>query len=400
MRVRVAVVGAGIGGLLTAIVLRRNGVGVTVYEQAPELTEIGAGLAIGANGSRLLRRLGLLESLAEVAVRPVRIQFHRWHSGEVFCAHPMGDAYDRMFGAPFHTVHRADVQRVLAGAYLGEGGVLELGRKCVGVTEDAGGVELVFADGSRVEADVVVGADGVHSVVRDAVAGPDRPVFSGTSGYRGLVPVDRLRSVPELGFEPDRPALWLFPGPGRHLISYPVSGGRLVNFLAVVPDTDWTLESWVARGEVAEAVAAFDGWNPVVRALLGGVDAISRWALYDREPFQRWSSARMVLLGDAAHPMLPHQGQGANQAIEDAVVLAACLTGAGPDRVAAALHRYETVRRPRTRQLQLASRRNRECFQAPDGPAAQARDARLRQLPEDLAWIHAHDVRDDVDKVS
>ncbi|SHG96485.1 FAD-dependent monooxygenase [Streptoalloteichus hindustanus] len=391
---RVVVVGGGIGGLTAALALRRQGVEVVVHEQAPALAEVGAGIAVGANASRLLRRMGLLDELAEVAVRPLRLQFHRWHSGEIFCAHEMGDSYDELFGAPFLTVHRADVQRLLAEVYVREGGRLELGRECVGVAEDAGGVELVFAGNTTpVRSDVVVGADGVHSVVRAAVAGADRPVFSGTSGYRGLVPVERLPRLPELGFEPDRPALWLFPGPGRHLISYPVSGGRLVNLLAVVPDEEWTRESWVALGEPAEAVEAFAGWNAVVAALLGGLDVVSRWALYDREPVRRWSTDHITLLGDAAHPMLPHQGQGANQAVEDAVVLADCLADVGRDEVPAALRRYESVRRPRTRQLQLASRRGRECFQALDGPAAEERDGWLPQLPDRLAWIHGHDAQ-------
>ncbi|GGM52946.1 salicylate hydroxylase [Longimycelium tulufanense] len=390
---RVAVVGAGIGGLTTAISLRRKGTDVVVYEQAAELTEIGAGIAVGANASRLLRRMDLLKELDGAAVRPQQIQFHRWCGGEVFCSHEMADAYEKRFGAPFYTVHRADVQRVLLEAYLGEGGRLEYGRKCARVTEDADGVDLVFSDGSAERADVVIGADGVHSAVREAITGPDLPAFSGTSGYRGLVPVERLPRLPELGFDPHHPKLWLFPGPGRHLISYPVSGGRLVNFLAVVPDPEWTLESWVARGEVSEAVAAFEGWNEVVAILLGGVDTISRWALYDREPLSRWSTARMTLLGDAAHPMLPHQGQGANQAIEDAVVLADCLAGTWSGEVASALRRYESVRKPRARQLQMASRRNRECFQVPDGPRAVERDERLTQLPDDLAWIHGHDAQ-------
>ncbi|MCP2261667.1 salicylate hydroxylase [Streptoalloteichus tenebrarius] len=401
MRPTVAVVGAGIGGLTAAIALHRRGVEVVVHEQASALTPLGAGIAVGANASRLLRRMGLLDTWSEAAVRPQRIQFHRWHSGRVFCSHEMGDTYEEMFGAPFYTVHRADAHRLLMDTYVREGGALELGHRCVAVAEDEHGVEVIFADGSATRAEVVVGADGVHSVVREALAGPDRPVFSGTSGYRGLAPVERLPRLPELGFDPTRPALWLFPGPGRHLISYPVSGGRLVNVLAVIPDEEWTVESWSARGEAAEALAAFAGWNEVVAALLGGMESVSRWALYDREPVRRWSSARMTLLGDAAHPMLPHQGQGANQAIEDAVVLADCLAGCLSDRpagvrqdeVAAALRRYESVRRPRTRQLQMASRRNRECFQAPDGAPAEERDARLVHLPRDLAWIHGHDAQ-------
>ncbi|KAA2264897.1 hypothetical protein F0L68_07475 [Solihabitans fulvus] len=388
----VAVVGAGIGGLAVGTALRLRGVDARVYEQATALTSVGAGIAVGANGSRLLARLGATERLEETAVRPERAQFHRWADGTPFCSHEMGAHYESLFGAPFYTVHRGDLQRVLRDTYVAAGGEVLLGRACAGVAQDADGVELSFRDGSTARADVLIGADGVHSAIRTTVAGPDTAVFSGTSGFRGLAPVDRLPRVPELGFDPARPALWLFPGPGRHLISYPVSGGRLVNFLAVIPDPGWTLESWVAEDDPANAVAAFAGWNPVVTALLGAVDEISRWALYDREPLAHWSFGRITLLGDAAHPMLPHHGQGGNQAIEDAIVLANCLAGAEPGDVAAALRAYESARRPRARQLQLGSRRNGECFQVPDGPATEERDRRLATLPDQLAFIHGHDV--------
>jgi salicylate hydroxylase len=390
--VRVAVIGAGIGGLAVATALRQRGLDVEVHEQAERFAEVGAGVAIGANGSRLLDRIGVGDTLRSVAVLPQRIQFHRWKGGEMYCSHALGEHYANRFGAPFYTVHRADLHQVLLDRY--SDGVLRLGHRCIAVAEDADGVELTFADGTTARVDVVIGADGVHSAVRTAIVGPDAATFSGTSGLRGLAPVDRLPTLP--GFDPRQPALWLFPGPGRHFICYPVSGGRLLNFLAVVPDPQWTLESWATRGNVTDALDAFSGWNEIVCGILRATEDIGRWALYDREPLRRWSTRRTTVLGDAAHAMLPHHGQGANQAVEDAVVLADCLAGARRDRaddITAALHRYESLRKPRSRQLQIGARRNGQCFQLPDGPAARERDARLARLPDDVAWIHGHDAQ-------
>jgi salicylate hydroxylase len=385
---RVAVVGAGIGGLATAVALRRRGIEATLYEQADGFAEVGAGVAIGANASRLLDRLGLGDALRADAVLPSHARFHRWAGGEVFCSHELGDHYAGRFGAPYYTVHRGDLHRLLLAGFAG--GALHLGHKCTSVTEDAHGVELAFGNGVTTRADVVIGADGVHSALRETVWGPQDATFSGTSGLRGLTPVDGLPPGP--GFDPRKPALWLFPGPGRHFICYPVSGGRLINFLAVVPDRHWTRESWVTRGDVGEAVAAFDGWNPVVTAILAGARSLGKWALYDREPLSRWSTPRITLLGDAAHAMLPHHGQGANQAIEDAVVLAGLLAGArGPAETDEALQHYEALRKPRSRQLQIGSRINGKCFQVPDGPATRERDERLTHLADNVAWIHGFD---------
>jgi hypothetical protein len=202
------------------------------------------------------------------------------------------------------------------------------------------------------------------------------------SCYRGLVPVGQVPGGEHFG-------LTFFLGPGRHLVAYPVRGGELINFVAYVPDQDWTLESWSARSEAGEAVAAFAGWTSTVTTMLGHAGEVGRWALYDREPLRRWSTDRVTLLGDAAHPMLPHAGQGTNQAIEDAAALAACLSAGEP---VGALQRYERLRKARTRQIQLGSRGNAACFQLPDGPPADERNARLASLPEMVGWIHSYDI--------
>lgn len=381
----VAVVGGGIGGLALALGLRRQGVEAVVHEQARTLAHQGAGIAIGANGHRALRELGVSQRLAASAAQPVRADFRHWRTGRSMVSHRLTGMYEERFGAPFWTVERAALQQALL-TELGPRHV-RLGARCTQVETTADAAVIRFEDGSEVEADAVVGADGIHSAVRHSLFGPDEAVFSGTSGYRALVPMDRLRHLPELA----EPVLWLWLGPGRHFIAYPVADGSALNFLAVVPDHGWTVESWSTEGDAAELLSAFEGWHPFVSEVLGACERPGRWALYDREPQRTWSAGRVTLLGDAAHAMLPHHGQGANQALEDAVVLAHLLARTDTAGVPPALRAYERLRRPRTRLLQTGSRKNAGCFQLPDGPEADARNIRLATLPDDLAWIHGHD---------
>jgi salicylate hydroxylase len=378
---RVAVVGSGIGGLIAAIALRAKGFRVEVFDQASELSEIGAGVSLGGNGMRVLDALGLGAAVRDVSANLRRIEFHHWRSGDIFYEHPMGDWYEERFGGPFLGIHRADFHQVLLAAFDGEP---RLGLRCVALDESAGGVELRFADGSTTEADLVVGADGLRSAVRGHVTDADEPVFSAMSCYRGLVPVDQVPGGDQFG-------LTFFLGPNRHLVAYPVRGGELINFVAYVPDPEWTLESWSFRSEPAQAVAAFGGWTETVTTMLGHAEEVGRWALYDREPLRRWSTGRVTLLGDAAHPMLPHAGQGSNQAIEDAAALAFYLSEEDAS-VAGALQRYERLRKARTRQIQLGSRGNAACFQLPDGAPADERNGRLLALPETVGWIHSYDI--------
>jgi salicylate hydroxylase len=376
---RVAVVGAGIGGLTAAIALQAQGFQVEVYDQVRELTEIGAGVSLGGNGMRVLDALGLGPATRSVSANLQRITFHHWKSADVAYEHPMGDWYDEHFGGPFLGIHRADFHQLLLDAFDGSPA---WGHRCIAVDESPAGVELSFADGSTASADVVVGADGLRSAVRGHVTGFQDAVFSGMSCYRGLVPVEKVPGGSRFG-------LTFFLGPNRHLVVYPVRGGELINFVAYVPDPSWSVESWSFRSSAAEAAAAFEGWTPTVTTMLRHAGEVGRWALYDREPLRRWSTARVTLLGDAAHPMLPHAGQGTNQALEDAAALAFFLAASPP---AEALQRYERLRTARTRQIQLGSRANAACFQLPDGPAVDERNARLLLLPDMVGWIHSYDV--------
>jgi salicylate hydroxylase len=382
---RIAVVGGGIGGLTLAIALAARDVPCTVYEQAPEHREIGAGVALSANATRHLHRLGLGDALDAVSVEPSALVFRRWDDGRVIATHPIGARYREAFGAPYYGVHRAALQRVLVAALAP--GVVEHDRQCVAVAQDGDGARIEFADGRSVTADVVVGADGVHSVARRAVAGERAARYSGTVGYRGLVPIEQLPSLP------DSTPLQFWAGPRAHLLHYSIEGGTIVNFLAVVRQTAWTSSTWNEPCDVAEALAAYAGWHPAVTEMVGAVPEGSRWALHDHAPLERWSAGRVVLIGDAAHAMVPHQGQGANQTIEDAVLLADALAEAGRPSLPGALARYEALRQPRTRRVQRWSRLAADWMHLPDGPATERRDARLRVADADLAWIHGYDVR-------
>jgi len=382
---RVAVVGGGIGGLVLALALRERGIGCEVYEQADELREIGAAVALSANATRELRRLGVGDQVDAVSVVPSALVIRRW-SGEVVADHPIGrdGTYEATFGAPYYGVHRVAFLQALGDRLEGEG--LHLGHRCVAIDERRSGAELRFADGTTATADVVVGADGVHSVIRPHVAGPVRGRYSGTVGYRGLVPVEDMPSLP------DPTPLQFWAGPGRHLLHYAIDGGRTVNFLAVVRVPEWPSDAWMERCAVSDAVDSFAGWHPAVTEMVGATEVGERWALHDLPPLERWHTDRVVLIGDAAHAMVPHQGQGANQTIEDAIVLADCLAdGRTTGDLGAALLRYAALRRKRTARVQRWSRRVADLMHLPDGPEIAPRDALFEQLYSALHWIHSYD---------
>ena len=389
---KVAVIGGGIGGLVLALALRERGISFELYEQAGELREIGAAVALSGNGTRELRRLGLGDQVEAVSVIPSALVIRRWDTGEIIAENPIGrdGAYEATFGAPYYGVHRVALLQALADRLGGEG--LHLGQRCVAIEERRGRSEVHFAGGASASADVVVGADGVHSVIRPHVAGEVRGRFSGTVGYRGLVPIEHMPSLP------DPTPLQFWAGPGRHLLHYAIDGGRTVNFLAVVRVPEWRNRAWMEECAVTDAVDTFAGWHPAVTEMVGATDVGARWALHDLAPLHRWHTDRVVLMGDAAHAMVPHQGQGANQTIEDAIVLADCLADDDDDDAGgftAALRRYTERRRKRTLAAQWLSRRTADLMHLPDGPAIARRDASFADLYSDLAWIHSHDAHAD-----
>jgi salicylate hydroxylase len=380
---RIAIVGAGIAGLTVAAALTSAGLDCEVFEQADRFAEVGAGIQLAPNATRLLLRLGLGRFLSQAAVRPAAIEMRRWEDNSLLRRTPLGDASEQEFGAPYYTVHRSDLHAGLLG--LLDPGLVHLGARVRAIEEHPSDVRLHFQDGSVARADVVIGADGIHSAVR-AVFSSDQPRFSGHSIYRGLVPANRIGTL--LG-EP-RVLLWL--GPARHCVCYPVRNGRLISVGATTPAPGWHLESWTAAGSKEQLIAQYAGWNDQVTALLAALPAVSQWALHDRDDIDRWSRPNITLAGDAAHPMLPFLAQGANQAIEDAIVLAAVLRDATKNDIADALARYEHVRRERTREVHRVSRGNTDMLHLPDGAAQAERDRKLGESadPRSQAWLYGY----------
>ena len=385
---RIAVVGGGIGGLAAAAFLHRAGLTATVYEQAPALGEVGAGLVVAPNAVRLLRRLGAMEQLLRRAV-PLDWgwEFRRWTDGRVLSVEKLSGVCERLYGERTYVVHRADLLDTVQSAVPGDW--IRLGARCTSVDESPHGVRLGFADGSQAEADVVIGADGVHSVVRRTVAESVPPEYSGICAFRTIVPAD---AAPDFALRPAQ-TLWL--GPGRHFVHYPINGGQAVNVVAFAPAGDYTDESWSATATIEEFHAEFAGWDPRVTDLIAAGGVPGRWALLDRAPLRHWSRGRITLLGDAAHPMFPFFAQGAAQSIEDAAVLARCLA-ASADDPEQALKRYEAARVERTTRLQQISHGRRDINHLPDGPEQQARDTALAGSDPLVGngWIYGYDAEE------
>ncbi len=383
----IAIIGAGIGGLTLALALRQRGLRAKVFEQATTLTEIGAAVALSANATRELERLGLLPAVEAVSTEPSELIFRDGRTGARIAAHAVeqGGRYRERFGGPYLGVHRADLQRVLSGAVGATG--LHMGHRLASVTPDGAGVQLAFDNGTVHGADLAVGADGVRSVVRSYVTGGAGTRYSGTSAFRGIVPVAALPSLP------DPQAIQFWMGPGAHLLHYAIGGGgEDVNFFAVVEGpAAWPHpDRWTANTAPGEAVAAFAGWHPAVTEMIAASSFAARWGLFVVPPLQRWHRGAAVLLGDAAHAMLPHHGQGANTTIEDAVTLAALLPPR-PGGLEPALARYTRLRRLRTRTIQHSSWVTNHALHLPDGPGLSRRNDRVAAFPEDFGWIHGFD---------
>ncbi|HEY1930687.1 MAG TPA: FAD-dependent monooxygenase [Acetobacteraceae bacterium] len=383
---RIAIIGAGIGGLSAAVALRQAGFDVDVYEQAAEPTEVGGGINMGPNAVRVLHRLGLRPALDRDGVRPIGTWQRRWQDGRTLQQAPLNPLCEELYGAPHVTIHRRDLLAAIASAFPQQR--VHLGHRLAGFTDTGDRVEAWFDNGARIETDVLVGADGIHSTVRAALFGDEAPMFAGCVAYRGLVPVARIA---DLGLEL-RSQSWV--GPGGHFVHYFVSGGRVLNFVGWTEHDTWNREDWTDRATIDRALTAFAGWHEQVRRIIAAADTCFIWALFDRDPLPRWSLGRVTLLGDACHPMYPFMGQGAAQAIEDGAALAARLA-AGRDDPAAALLRYQQFRLPRVTRLQAMSRANKIRFHMPDGPEQQARDAEWARAgdraPAQLRWLYDYD---------
>jgi salicylate hydroxylase len=375
---RVSIVGAGIGGLATALALSADGHDVTCFERVSTLREIGAGIQISANGARILHRFGLAKALAPVAVLPVANEYRRWNTDERILRYAINPQVEAKFGAPHYCLHRADLHEILRAAVPAKS--IRLASKCTGFSVTPAGRAVAHFEGAPdVESDVLIGADGIHSALRRALVG-DPARFAGRHSIRALVPAARVD--PEL-LDGPKSVLWL--GPSRTLLMYPVSAGRYVNFAAFIPSDAERDESWTNEGNVEEVARAFDGWNPRLQSLLRAAERVLVLPLYDRPPVERWGEGPVTLLGDAAHPMLPFMGQGAVQAIEDAAVLARMLRGVAPDDAHQALRQYETKRRARTAGIQERAGASGwgRLIHLPDGEEQRERDAKFSQLTTD-----------------
>src|SRR5690242_2757615 len=366
-KLSIAIVGAGMGGLAVAATLRQAGFDLAVYEQASRFGRIGAGIQMMPNSMKVLRRIGIEDRLRAVAFAPYSHLNRDGYTGEMTRELPMPES---LYGAPYLCMHRAELHDALASAVPAD--IIHLGRKLVGLDQRGGQVTLSFADGSTAAADAVVGADGVHSLVRDIIVGPDTPIHRGRIAYRAVFPASLMGGF-DIGRS--RTKWW---GSDRHIVIYYTTKAKSeVYFVTSVPEpAEWlTKESWSAKGDVRELRAAYDGFHQDVRNVLEACPDCHKWAILEREPLRTWSDGRVVLLGDSAHPMTPYMAQGAATSIEDAAILARCLKSVDGDDIEGAFKRYEAHRKPRTSVVQAISSAN----------------TWMREGDGDTSWLYGYD---------
>jgi salicylate hydroxylase len=378
-RPHVLIVGGGIGGLFAANALLAQGLEVSVYEQAPAIGEIGAGVFLTPNSVRQLQRVGLEPEVEKWGARVGPNSRYFRHDGAPIAPVQVTDSsgWNATFG-----MHRADLVDMLAAAL--PAGLVRTGHRCTGFTQDGNKARVSFANGAIVEADIVIAADGIHSELRPFVFPSSQPTFSGSVAYRGLVPIERVPDWPI-----DRWQMWL--GKGRHFLVFPVRAGKLINYVGFVPTDQQMKESWSAPGDPEILRREFAGWDPRIDQVLNNVLITFRWALYDREPLPVWTKDRLSLLGDAAHPMLPHLGQGANQSIEDGMALATILARADRNTAPRALLAYEQLRRERVAQVQRGARESGLRYDSANSDLG-VRDAEIKAHAEFRKRLYDYDV--------
>jgi salicylate hydroxylase len=375
-RLQIAIVGAGVGGLKAALALRARGLNVTVFEQAATPRELGAGVSIHPNAARLLKRIGLRDWLENISTRSVGLSL-RTSRGEPLPTPPTSA------DSQTYQVHRVELLQMLNDAQAEA--AVRYGHHCAGVRETEDGVRLTFANGVTADADIVIGADGIHSVVQRRIGLATHPTSEGIMAYRGLVPSERLSWAKDLR------GLNMWMGSGRSFIFFPISQGRVINIVAFVPSDLESEESWSAPGDLRALAAEYAGWDAPVVETIAALDETFRWGIYDRAPLPYWSTARVTLLGDAAHPMVPHFGQGAGQAIEDGFALAILLEDAKPADVPARLKAYEQLRLGHTSRVQAASRDAGRFYRSENEDVSE-RNRRMGKWMSAAGWIFDHDV--------
>ncbi|CAH2893979.1 MAG: Uncharacterized oxidoreductase [uncultured Paraburkholderia sp.] len=389
---KIVIAGAGIGGLTAAAALLKKGFDVTVFEQAQALKEIGAGVQLSPNATRVLYQLGVGDALQGLACEPLGKRVRLWNTGQTWRLFDLGAESREMYGYPYFTLHRADLHEKLADVVRAmKPDAIRLNHKVESFSQHNGKVLVQAVNGETCEGDLLIGADGVHSRVRHALFGPDEPVFSGVMAWRGVIDASRL---PEHLRSPYG-ANWV--GPGAHVIHYPLRGNGLINFVGAIEKSGWQVESWSERGTLEECLADFEGWHEDVRTLISAIDIPYKWALMVREPMTRWSHGHATLLGDACHPTLPFLAQGAGMAIEDGYLLARCVERHAHD-VPRALQRYEALRLERTSKVVRGSAANATRFHNPqlahaEGAAAYVdREWSEERVKERYNWLFEYNV--------
>jgi salicylate hydroxylase len=381
-KLHIAITGGGIGGLTAALALRARGLTVTVFEQAETPREVGAGITLSPNVALLLNRIGLAARLENINSGTPSLTL-RTSRGEVFAASPRPTTPPPPGGGQGYMLHRAELLNLLVNAQ--PEGTLHLGHRCIGAKEIEDRVRLTFASGATADADILVGADGIHSLVQREIGQKTRPTSEGIMAYRGLIPIDKVSWATDLN------GLTMWMGAGRSFLCFPVSRGRLINMVAFVP-TNWDAEeSWSAPGDLKALAAEYDGWDAPVLETIDALDETFRWGIYDRVPLPYWSTDRMTLLGDAAHPMVPHVGQGASQAIEDGFALAVLLEDAERKDIPARLKAYEKLRLGRTSQVQAVAREAGRFYRSENEDASE-RSRLMSKWMSASRWIFDYDV--------
>lgn len=392
---RVGIIGGGIGGVALARALQQRGIEFHLFERAPAFGEVGAGVQMTPNAVKVLKALGVGEALQQVGFLPEAMVGRNWESAAELFRTPLKATSLRLYGAEFYHVHRADLHAILSRDLPADR--ITFNARCIGVEQDGPTATAHFEDGGRYDADLIVGADGIHSAVRGALWGDDAPQFTGHMCWRALVPVEHH----PLPFVSPDAAFWM--GPRAHVVTYYVKGGKAVNIVAVGESEQWVAESWTERSSTRELLDAYAGWHDNLIQLFERTDPEQtfKWGLFDRDPMERWSAGRATLLGDAAHPMLPFLSQGAAMALEDGYVLAEAIAHHGSD-VDAALHAYEAERRPRTSQVQLQARERGRTYHLTSAEEQRKRDEEFRAAqarnPNAVGiraeWIYEYDATD------